>query len=151
MTSQNSITAEQYEDRVAQHVTAVLTRSNEVLPHDLKERLRAARVRAVLARKKPLALVRTSVRLGTVLNNTQGTLSLGDGSADKPARQWLLGLVPIVILSIAMMMVSDNLQTLRSMEIAEVDAAILVDDLPPEAYADPGFLQFVKNNHSIRN
>jgi Protein of unknown function (DUF3619) len=66
-------------------------------------------------------------------------------------RQWLLGLAPIVILSVAMMMVSDNLQTSRSMEIAEVDAAILIDDLPPEAYADPGFLQFVKNNHSIRN
>jgi Protein of unknown function (DUF3619) len=27
---------------------------------------------------------------------------------------------------------------------AEVDAAILADDLPPEAYRDPGFAEFLK-------
>jgi hypothetical protein len=29
--------------------------------------------------------------------------------------------------------------------LAEVDSALLIDDLPPAAYADPGFLQFLKN------
>ena len=32
----------------------------------------------------------------------------------------------------------------RLNEVAEVDAALLTDDLPPEAYADPGFMQFLK-------
>jgi Protein of unknown function (DUF3619) len=150
MTTQNNTNALSVETQVAQRITAALSRSNENLPHNTSERLRAARVRAVMARKKPLTLVRTSIRSGSVLNG-QGSLSLGGGGGDRPMRQWLLGLAPIVILSVAMMMVSDNLQTSRSMEIAEVDAAILIDDLPPEAYADPGFLQFVKNNHSIRN
>jgi hypothetical protein len=27
---------------------------------------------------------------------------------------------------------------------AEVDAVLLADDLPPEAYADPGFGEFLK-------
>ena len=27
---------------------------------------------------------------------------------------------------------------------AEVDSAILADDLPPEAYRDPGFAEFLK-------
>ena len=27
---------------------------------------------------------------------------------------------------------------------AEVDAALLTDDLPPAAYTDPGFAQFLK-------
>ena len=27
---------------------------------------------------------------------------------------------------------------------AEVDAALLADDLPPEAYRDPGFAEFLK-------
>ena len=31
-------------------------------------------------------------------------------------------------------------------ELAEVDAALLTDALPPAAYADPGFLQFLKGN-----
>ena len=33
----------------------------------------------------------------------------------------------------------------RANELAEIDSALLVDDLPPSAYADPGFLQFLKN------
>jgi hypothetical protein len=33
----------------------------------------------------------------------------------------------------------------RANELAEVDSALLIDDLPPAAYADPGFLQFLKN------
>ena len=31
----------------------------------------------------------------------------------------------------------------RAEEVAEVDAALLTDDLPPAAYADPGFMQFL--------
>ena len=29
-------------------------------------------------------------------------------------------------------------------EIAAVDAALLTDDLPPAAYTDPGFVQYLK-------
>jgi hypothetical protein len=34
----------------------------------------------------------------------------------------------------------------RATEVAEVDAALLTDDLPPSAYADPGFVQFLKSS-----
>jgi hypothetical protein len=34
----------------------------------------------------------------------------------------------------------------RANEVAEVDAALLTDDLPPSAYADPGFIQFLKQS-----
>jgi hypothetical protein len=34
----------------------------------------------------------------------------------------------------------------RASEVAEVDAALLTDDLPPAAYADPGFIQFLKQS-----
>jgi hypothetical protein len=30
--------------------------------------------------------------------------------------------------------------------LAEVDSALLIDDLPPQAYADPAFAYFLKNN-----
>jgi hypothetical protein len=33
----------------------------------------------------------------------------------------------------------------RASEVAEVDEAILTDDLPPSAYADPGFAQYLKS------
>ena len=29
-------------------------------------------------------------------------------------------------------------------EVADIDAALLADDLPPQAYADPGFAAFLK-------
>jgi len=32
----------------------------------------------------------------------------------------------------------------RASELADLDTAILTDDLPPAAYADPGFAQFLK-------
>jgi hypothetical protein len=34
------------------------------------------------------------------------------------------------------------------LEVAEVDAALLADDLPPAAYSDPGFVQFLKTTDS---
>ena len=33
----------------------------------------------------------------------------------------------------------------RAQEVAEVDTALLTDALPPAAYTDPGFLQFLKS------
>jgi hypothetical protein len=36
------------------------------------------------------------------------------------------------------------LDEFRANEVAEVDAALLTDDLPPTAYTDPGFVHFLK-------
>jgi hypothetical protein len=35
-------------------------------------------------------------------------------------------------------------QELTESDIASIDSALLLDDLPPDAYTDPGFLQFLK-------
>ena len=35
-------------------------------------------------------------------------------------------------------------------ELAEIDTALLVDDLPPAAYSDPGFVQFLKQSGDDR-
>jgi hypothetical protein len=35
-------------------------------------------------------------------------------------------------------------------EMADVDAALLTDALPPAAYTDPGFAQFLKRETSSR-
>ena len=34
----------------------------------------------------------------------------------------------------------------RAYELAEVDAELLTADLPPTAYTDPGFLQYLKKS-----
>ena len=38
----------------------------------------------------------------------------------------------------------------RTAEVADVDAALLTDELPPAAYTDPGFAQFLKREASTR-
>ena len=55
-------------------------------------------------------------------------------------------LVPLVALVVGLMVI-DTVQTNnRMLELAEVDSALLVDDLPPAAFSDPGFVQFLKVN-----
>jgi hypothetical protein len=56
-------------------------------------------------------------------------------AAAAPLLALVLGLVAINVVQ------SDT----RANEIAEIDAALLTDDLPPAAYADPGFTQFLKS------
>jgi hypothetical protein len=35
-------------------------------------------------------------------------------------------------------------------DIADVDAILLADDLPPEAYKDPGFAEFISKSENIQ-
>ena len=38
----------------------------------------------------------------------------------------------------------------RANEIAEIDSALLMDELPPAAYTDPGFVQFLKAKRDMQ-
>jgi hypothetical protein len=40
--------------------------------------------------------------------------------------------------------IQDTLMEHQIQAAAEVDAALLSDDLPPQAYADPGFAEFLR-------
>jgi hypothetical protein len=51
----------------------------------------------------------------------------------------------LIIGMLAIDVVQDEM---RAMEAAEVDAALLVDELPPAAYTDPGFTHFLRSNQS---
>ncbi len=56
-------------------------------------------------------------------------------AAAAPLLALVLGLVAINVIQ------NDK----RANEIAEIDAALLTDDEPPAAYADPGFTQFLNS------
>ncbi len=38
-----------------------------------------------------------------------------------------------------------------ALELAEIDSALLIDDLPPQAYADPAFIDFLKINNKQKD
>jgi hypothetical protein len=133
----------QYENQLAQDrfgllVSARLSDAAGELPYDISERLRAARVQALGKRKIAVTRTATSVTVsGGTAALTFGNEHLswwGRVAAALPLLALVFGLIAITIVQ------NEN----RADELAEIDAALLTDDLPPAAYADPGFTQFLK-------
>ena len=123
-------------DRFGRHIAARLSAGADELPHDITERLRAARAQALSQRKREISVpVRAYVLAGA------------------PARDDRVGLwgrlasaLPMVMLAAGLVGINLIQNEMRASELAEVDAALLTDDLPPAAYADPGFVEFLKSD-----
>lgn len=109
------------------------------VPHDVSEQLRLARDRA-LAVRKPM-LVSAPVMLGA-------NGSLGWQSED-PLSWWdrIGSVIPLLALVGGLLLINSIQNDDRARELAEVDLALLTDELPVEAFADPGFLQFLKTEN----
>jgi hypothetical protein len=52
---------------------------------------------------------------------------------------------PLLLLVLGLMFISHLNREGQIQAAADVDAAILVDELPPAAYSDPGFAEFVRS------
>ena len=126
------------QDRYGRRLVARLDLSAQHLPHDISERLRVARLQAMDKYRPSQALAAAPLAMA-------GGVALGGG--DDENRLWprLVSLIPLLALVAGLI----ALQVLGSdsftEELAEIDAALLTDDLPPDAYADPGFAQFLKS------
>lgn len=139
MTNSPKYQADILQDRLGFKLAARLSEGAGALPHDISERLRAARVQAVSQRKRARAATTAVIGSGGA-----AALLLGDDGPSLWSR--MASLIPLVAL-VAGLLVIDTIQNEnRAQEIAEVDAALLTDDLPPAAYTDPGFMQFLKSS-----
>lgn len=130
------------EDLFARRLAARLDEGASSLPHDLTERLRAARVRAVAQRKREVRVAAHQPRLAAA--GLHG--SVPPGPDDQPGL-WsrLASALPVLLLAAGLVCIQTLEADRRAAEVAEVDAALLTDDLPPAAYADPGFVQYLKS------
>jgi hypothetical protein len=106
---------------------------NAPLPHDISERLRAARTRAVAAR-----------RISSVQIQTNGTLTMGQAKEALRPLTWLASMLPLLALVVGLVTIKYLQDEHRAAEVAEVDTALLTDELPPAAYTDPGFLRYLR-------
>lgn len=128
------------QDRFGLRVTARLSDAADELPHDISERLRASRVQAVGRRKTVVAHVAASA----VVTAGRGILTFGSGHH----RWWdrVVAVVPLLALAFGLVAINVIQDDNRTNELAEIDAALLTDDLPPSAYTDPGFAQFLRTS-----
>lgn len=111
--------------------------------HDIDERLRFAREQA-LARAREARRLSTSPAL---VVGSAGAATLVTGPSDDGAPWWLRlsSLLPLAVLLAGLLLIDHHYTRSQIEAAAEVDAALLADDLPPEAYSDPGFVEYLKN------
>ncbi len=161
----NAAQREALEARFAVRLSARLSEGAQAVPHDISERLRVAREQAIRAARESrvkvaaAAPVLAPVSLGVAGVGPSGTLTLGGWQEGAQSRQhgrrlddgptsWLWRLasaVPIITLVLGLWMIHTNYRQEQVQAAAEVDMALLADDLPPSAYADPGFEEFLRS------
>ncbi|WP_027475425.1 DUF3619 family protein [Curvibacter gracilis] len=132
------------EDLFGQKVAKRLDAASQDLPYDISERLRAARMQA-LAKRKVVAVRSTAP---AVLNAGNGTAALSFGGEGFGLWGRLASALPLIALIAGLFVIQVVQDEDHANELAEVDTALLTDDLPPQAYADPGFTQFLKTRAS---
>ena len=123
-------------DQFGQASAALLRQGTQSIPQNIKDRLYASRMKALAVRKPELALIPKQVLAGTTRNWSSGSNGLWDTVG------WI---APLVVLVFGLIGIAQWQDDSRINDIAEVDAALLSDDVPPDAYADSGFMAFLKN------
>lgn len=170
-TQLNDAQREALQARFALRVTARLNEGSQGLPHDITERLRIAREQAIEAARQA-----QQVRLGVVPAGEltpvvatavagltpQGAATLGgwnEGGAAQQGRRarrlddgplswgWrLAAALPVLALVAGLWLVHAYHDQEKVEATADIDTAILTDELPPDAYADPGFEEFLRED-----
>lgn len=136
--SLHGATRDAVESRFARRIVACLAESAETVPHDVGERLRFARERALETARR----VRTIDPARGVGVSASGAAILGFSRS----HWWLrvASVLPLVALVGGLVLIQEWQTRTQVSVAAEVDEALLGDDLPITAYRDPGFAEFLK-------
>jgi hypothetical protein len=131
------------ESRLAMRFASVLANNIDSLPHDITERLRFAREQALVKAGEVRRLAPAPAAATAVTGrSSSGAASLG---GLVPWWQRAASVLPLLMLVAGLLMIeqwSDNEQVFAA---ADIDALLLADDLPPAAYSDPGFTEFLRS------
>ena len=128
------------EARLGARLAAALTARSQALPHDINERLRFAREKSLAVARQS----RASAADGTVIAGVtaQGSAILG---GFQPWWQRAASALPLLVLVAGLVMIDNWSAREQVLAAAEIDAQLLSDDLPPAAYSDPGFGEYLRN------
>jgi hypothetical protein len=128
---------EAIESRFARNIAARLSERAENVAPEIEERLR-------FAREKALAAGRQARAGASVQSAGDGTAILGFSRS--PWWQRIASFLPLAALIGGLLLIEDWQARSQISVAAEVDAALLGDDLPINAYSDPGFIEFLKTS-----
>jgi hypothetical protein len=141
--TQRRLDPEALQARYAARVVARLSAQSELTGPDLSERLRFARERA-LDRAR---LQRAATPSAVVVAGSGGAGGLVMGGGLRPSARWWVRLgavLPLLALVAGLVLIQNQHVRAQIAAAAEIDFDLLLDDLPPAAYSDPGFLEFLK-------
>jgi hypothetical protein len=136
--------AEAAQARIALRLTAALTELQRTsVDADIDARLRFAHDQALAAARS----ARTKQAPAPARVGISGGAAILGGGPDTDFNPWWLrlgSLLPLAVLLLGLFMIDHQYTRSQIEAAAEVDAAILADDLPPEAYRDQGFVEYLK-------
>jgi hypothetical protein len=132
------VTPDALQARFALRVGAHLTERAMDLSPDLTERLRFARETA-LERARAARAAETTAPVGMTRGGAAILGRVGGG-------WWLkaVSILPVFALAAGLFLIQRWQDSSQISVAAEVDAALLADDLPPRAYGDAGFAEYLK-------
>ena len=122
-------------------LAGVLTARSQALPHDITERLRFARERAVTVARQSRAQAAGGASVVGI--SSHGSATLG---SFLPWWQRAASVLPLLVLVAGLVMIDNWAVREQVLAAAEIDAQLLSDDLPPAAYSDPGFGEYLRNS-----
>jgi len=126
------------EARFGVRVASMLGERAQATAPDISERLRFAREQA-LVRAQAARQVQTAAAPVVVGRGRTAVLA-------NPLGWWfkLGSAAPLALLVLGLAGIAHVHEKAQIAAVAEVDAALLADDLPPAAYTDPGFAEYLK-------
>jgi hypothetical protein len=145
--------ADALEARFALRLTARLEAGAQTLPHDISERLRIARMQALAQARHQAAAARrpqtnTALDISIVgIDTGSGAATLGRmGSAGEESVWWsrIGWAVPALVLALGLVGMGEWESREQIAQAAQIDTELLGDDLPPAAYLDAGFGEFLR-------
>lgn len=130
-------------DDLGRAIVGRLAAPTQEVSHEVAERLKSARMLALEKRRQ------VSVQTAQVTNQQGGTAALTVAGGDRWSIWRLVGSVLPLLALVAGLITIDYAQDYyRARELADVDVELLTDDLPPAAFTDPGFVQFLRTTRT---
>lgn len=137
-----------------QQVRALLDDAAASLPPHIQLRLDSALMAALQVQKvgthaaSPTRLAAAQAKARLPGSGLSAWLQDAFGWVNKPAMSFALSAAFVLTAAVGVIQETQSFEDMRLGEFAEVDAEILSDELPTEAYLDPGFVNF--SNEQMR-